>query len=139
MKKRARTAGFTLLELIIVVAVIGILAAIVMPRMINFPRRAAEAALKTDLRVMRDALDQYLGDKGHYPGALEDLVSDRYLRSIPIDPVTQADTWEVVLEEFDPDEAPAETDRSEGGMPGIIDVFSGSMETALDGTPYSDW
>lgn len=133
-------AGFTLLELIVVVAVIGILATIAMPKMKDFPRRAAEAALKTDLRVMRDAIDQYYGDKGHYPGTLEALVEDNYLRSIPIDPITQSqETWEVQLEETSDEETPAETDLPEDGAPGIEDVFSGAEGPALDGSSYSEW
>jgi type II secretion system protein G len=132
--------GFTLLELIIVTAVIGILATIALPRMLDKPRRAAEAVLKADLRAMRDALDQYYGDKGHYPTELEALVDEGYLRAIPVDPITKsADTWEVEYEEVDPEEPPAETDLPEDGGPGIIDVFSGSEDLALDGTAYNEW
>lgn len=132
--------GFTLLELIIVTAIIGILATIALPRMLDKPRRAAEAVLKADLRAMRDALDQYYGDKGHYPTDLEALVDDGYLRAIPVDPITKsADTWEVEYEEVDPEEPPAETDLPEDGGPGIIDVFSGSEDLALDGTAYNEW
>lgn len=132
--------GFTLLELIIVTAVIGILAAIALPRMIDTPRRAAEATLKADLRTMRDLIDQYYGDKGHYPASLETLVDEKYLRKIPVDPVTKsADTWQVEYEEIDPEAAPAETDLPEDGSPGIIDVFSGSEDLALDGSAYAEW
>jgi prepilin-type N-terminal cleavage/methylation domain-containing protein len=132
--------GFTLLELIVVIAVIGILAAIAMPAMKNVPRRANESVLKTNLRTMRDVIDQFLGDKGHYPPSLEALVDEGYLRAIPIDPITKSsDTWVVIYEEEDPDNPPAETEVPEGGEPGIIDVRSGSTATALDGTPYSEW
>lgn len=138
--QRSSQSGFTLLELIIVTAIIGILATIALPRMIDKPQRAAEAVLKADLRVMRDLLDQYYGDKGHYPSTLDALVDEGYLRSIPRDPITKStDTWEVVYEELDPELPPAETDLPEDGAPGIIDVFSGAEGLGLDGTPYSEW
>ena len=139
--------GFTLLELIIVVAIIGILAAIVMPRLKDAPIRAAEAVLKTDLRTMRDVIDQYYGDKGYYPESLQALVDSHYLRSIPIDPFTKsADTWEVVLEESTPDamtsDVPADAPQTEPAdqKPGVVDVHSGSPLPSLDGKSYyKDW
>jgi general secretion pathway protein G len=131
--------GFTLLELIIVVAVIGILATIAMPRMIDTPKRAREAALKTDLRTMRDTIDQYYADKGYYPPSLEALVDEGYLRAIPPDPVTHStETWIPVYEEIDYESEPAETDLPEDGQPGIWDVKSGAEGTTLDGTPYGE-
>ncbi len=137
---RSGASGFTLLELIIVVAIVGILAGIAMPRLKDVPRRASEAALKTDLHTFRDVIDQYHADKGHYPPSLDALVEDGYLRAIPRDPITRRiDTWVVELEEIDPDAAPAETDLPEEGQPGIIDVRSGSEKMSLDGTPYSEW
>lgn len=134
-----RQGGFTLLELIIVVAVVGILAAIALPRMLHTPQRASEATLKTNLRTMRDAIDQHYADQGHYPSALQVLVEDGYLRRIPIDPVTKsADTWILVFEELDYDFTPAETDLPEDGMPGIIDVRSGAEGLTLDGVPFEE-
>jgi len=134
------SAGFTLLELIIVITIVGILATIAMPALKNIPRRASEAALKTDLRTMRDVIDQFYGDKGHYPPSLEALVEEGYLRGIPVDPFTkEEESWQVEYEESDPDMEPAETDFDEGGQPGIVDVHSGSTRTSIDGELYSEW
>jgi general secretion pathway protein G len=132
--------GFTLIELIVVISVIGILATIALPALKDVPRRAAEAVLKSDLRTFRDIIDQYHGDKGLYPPTLEALVDEGYLRMMPRDPITKSsDSWEVVYEEFDFEEPPAETDLPEDFQPGIIDVHSGSELLSLDGTPYSEW
>jgi general secretion pathway protein G len=135
-----RERGFTLMELIIVIAIVGILATIAMPAMKDMPRRANEAVLKTNLRTLRDVIDQHYGDKGKYPTSLEALVETGYLRKIPIDPITKSsETWVPVYEELDPDNPPAETETSEDGQPGIIDVHSGAPGNSLDGTPYSEW
>jgi general secretion pathway protein G len=130
-------SGFTLIELIIVVAIIGILAAIAMPAMTNAPQRAKEAVLKEDLYQMRSCIDQYLADHGEYPGSLDELVEAGYLRKIPIDPITESDeTW--ITEEVDP-ETDAELQPNDSIGTGIIDVFSGADGEALDGTLYRDW
>ena len=138
--RRRRQGGFTLLELIIVVAIIGILATIAMPNLKDMPRRANESVLKTNLRTLRDLIDQYYGDQGHYPASLDVFVEKGYLRSVPIDPMTKSNqTWVLVFEEPVEGEEPAESDLPEGGEPGIIDVHSGSPRIALDGTPYAEW
>ena len=137
---RRAQAGFTLLELIIVVAVIGILATIAIPRLLHTPERAREAVLETNLRTLRDVLDQYYADKGHYPSSLEVLVEEGYLRNMPVDPITRSpDTWVPEFEEPSLDEPPAEAELGEGGEPGIIDVHSGAEGTGSDGRPYSEW
>jgi general secretion pathway protein G len=131
-----RQKGFTLLELLVVMTIIGILAAIAVPALRDSPQKAREAALREDLFTFRSCLDQYHGDKGHYPEGLQTLVADGYIRKIPVDPITKSDqTWVLVREEVPQDEASSE----EPPVPGIIDVHSGSKEKALDGSLYSDW
>ncbi len=136
----AKAAGFTLLEMIVVIAMIGILATVAMPALKNTPARAREAVLRNNLHALRDVIDQYHADKGVYPPSLDALVDEGYFRILPRDPMTKgSDTWVVEYEEPDPDMIPAETDYSEDGAPGIIDVRSGSDRTSLDGEPFSEW
>ncbi len=132
--------GFTLLELIVVVAIIGILATIAMPALKNVPLKANEAVLKTNLHTIRDVIDQHYGDKGKYPTSLEELVEKGYLKKVPLDPITKHnDTWLLTYEETDPENPGPETDRNEDGQPGITDIHSGAPGNSLDGTPYSEW
>jgi general secretion pathway protein G len=139
IRPRSRQSGFTLLELIIVIAIVGILATIAMPALKNVPVRARESVLKNNLHTLRDMIDQYYGDKGKYPTALDDLVSEKYVRALPIDPMTHSSTtWIPVYEEIDPDHPPAETE-SDPAKPGIVDVHSGAPGNSLDGTPYKEW
>ncbi|HEV8631895.1 MAG TPA: prepilin-type N-terminal cleavage/methylation domain-containing protein [Thermoanaerobaculia bacterium] len=140
--RRRAQAGFTLLELIVVVAIIGILATIAMPKLMHTPDRAKEAVLRTDLRTFRDVIDQYYADKGHYPESLDVLVEEGYLRTLPVDPMTKSkETWVAVFEEPKLDEQPSggEGGAAEPGQPGIMDVHSGSDKTASDGRLYSEW
>jgi general secretion pathway protein G len=132
-----RQDGFTLIELIVVVAIIGILAAIAVPAMRTAPERARESALKEDLFTLRSCLDQFHADRGRYPTSLDEIVSLGYLRSVPVDPLTKSkDTWVLVYEEVTPEN---QDDTQQQTSPGIIDIHSGSPETALDGTKYADW
>jgi len=132
---RVRQNGFTLLELLVVMTIIGILAAIAVPALKNSPQRAREATLKEDLFAMRSVIDQYHGDKGNYPADLATLVTDGYLRKIPVDPMTKsADTWVLAYEE-----TPADQPADQPATPGIVDIHSGSLDKALDGTLYKDW
>jgi general secretion pathway protein G len=138
MKTRGRESGFTLLELLVVMTIIGILAAIAVPALRDSPQRAREATLREDLFTLRSVIDQYHGDKGVFPADLKTLVTDGYLRKIPVDPMTKsADTWAVSLEEITPDAT--SPDPSQPLTPGIIDVHSASADKALDGTLYKDW
>ncbi|MBI3048346.1 MAG: type II secretion system protein [Acidobacteria bacterium] len=125
-------SGFTLIEVMIVMSLIVILASIGLAIHANSQTRAKEAVLKENLFRMRDAIDQHYADKNAYPPALDDLVSQKYLRAIPVDPFTNsASTWQTVMSEIDP--------ANPSAPPGVFDVKSGSDGTALDGTRHADW
>jgi general secretion pathway protein G len=133
MRKTDRQdAGFTLMELMIVMAIIGVLATLAVPSFIGALRSAKEAVLKEDLHVLRAAIDSYTMDKQKAPQSLDDLIQDGYLKSVPVDPMTKSsETW--VTDTSDAMHSLDETD------PGIDDVHSGSTETGTDGQPYSSW
>lgn len=124
-----RSRGFTLIELIVVMAIVALLASIAAPRYFRSVERAKENSLKSSLRVMRDAIDHFAADRGRYPDSLDELVQARYLRGVPEDPLTGGPQSWVLLT------PPADTDI--GGQ--VFDVRSGSAERAPDGSLYADW
>ena len=132
MRKRGRNRGFTLIELLVVMALIVILAGISVVIYGNSVTRSKEAVLRTDLFRMRDAIDQYYADKNKYPADLPTLVSEKYMRAVPIDPFTNStETWQTVMSDPQPGNPSAEI--------GVFDVKSGSEATAIDGSRYADW
>lgn len=140
---RSAQKGFTLIELIVVVTIIGILAAVAVSNVRFAQQKAREAALRDDLFELRKAIDNYYADKQKYPDSLQTLVSDHYLRAIPKDPITMKPDWVEAQQTTDPND-PTATDTSGGdssvpATPGIIDVHSNAPGNGLDGTPYKDW
>jgi general secretion pathway protein G len=130
--RKSRSAGFTLIELMIVMAIIMILAAVAVPSYISAVRAAREAVLREDLHVLRNAIDSYTADKQKAPQSLDDLVQDGYLREIPEDPMThRRDGWVT-----DTSSDLHSLDQTE---PGIDTVHSGSQDVGTDGQPYSAW
>jgi general secretion pathway protein G len=130
-RPRGDAAGFTLIELITVVTLIAILAAMALPNYRVAIIESKEAVLKENLFRLRDVIDQYYVDKGQYPSSLEALAEEGYLRKLPDDPFTQAADWTPVYAEPDPDR-PAE-------QPGVYDVKSSCELVSLAGTPYNEW
>ena len=121
--------GFTLIEIMIVLAIIGILLTLAQPSFTTSVQRAREATLQENLFIFRDVIDQYFADHDEYPPTLEALVEARYLRKIPKDPITDSEaTWLVVY-----------ATNEDGVEEGIFDVKSGSESIAMDGTAYADW
>jgi len=132
IRKRNGLRGFTLIELIIVIAIMGILLAVAIPVYQTHLRHANEAVLKEDLYTLRNAIDQYTQDKAKAPQSLDDIVSAGYLRMLPKDPFTNSNTtWQAVQEDV--------LESVDQTAPGISDVHSGSNATSTEGTAYSSW
>ena len=119
--------GFTLIELIIVLAIVATLLTIAIPRYFSSIDRSKEVVLKENLYQMRDAIGKYQADKGKYPESLAALASDKYLRKVPLDPITDSDTTWIVVPPEDPQKG------------GVFDVKSGAQGKAIDGTEFSTW
>jgi general secretion pathway protein G len=121
-----RMAGYTLIELMIVLTIIGILASMAQPNLHRTVIRAKETSLRRSLFVMRDVIDQFYADNGRYPDSLEDLIQKKYIRAVPDDPFTRSNaTWVII--------------PPEGEEGAVFDVHSGSRLVSLDGVPYNDW
>ena len=132
LRHKSTESGFTLVELMVVMLIIGVLAAIAIPSFIGSIKNAKEAVLKEDLHVLRNAIDSYTMDKNKAPQSLDDLVQNGYLKTIPQDPMTHsAETWVTST-----DDTLQSIDQTE---PGVNDVHSGSQEVGTDGQPYSAW
>ncbi|MFN3324984.1 MAG: type IV pilin protein [Bryobacteraceae bacterium] len=134
MARRIRSgrSGFTLIEIMIVMAIVTILVSIAVPLYQKSILRAKESVLKSNLFTMRTVIDEYTYDKQKAPQTLQDLVNEGYLRQIPVDPITGTDqSWRVVMED-----SLTTVNQME---PGVYNVFSGSDKISLEGTPYSEW
>ncbi len=124
---RLARAGFTLIELLVVMAIIATLSSIAAPRYFNSLEKSREVAMRSNLKAMREAIDQFYQDTGRWPAELQDLVKNRYLREIPVDPVTnESTTWVPVM-------------QSGGQEAGIKDVRSGAQGVTRSGAKYEDW
>lgn len=127
MVKLSRLRGFTLIELLVVMALIGMLLSLSVPRYFGNVDKAKESVLRQNLAQTRDAIDKYFGDNGRYPDSLDEIVTRRYLRKLPVDPITDRnDSWVIV--------APGKKD-----MGAVFDVRSGAAGRARDGSEYASW
>jgi general secretion pathway protein G len=122
-----RRSGFTLIELLVVMSIVALLLTLAVPRYFSSIDKSKEAVLKENLNQMRDAISRYYADKGKYPESLDALAADKYLRKVPLDPITESSaTWQVVQPE----------DPQKGG---VYDVRSGAPGKSRDGAEFSQW
>ena len=124
---RTRTAGFTLIELLVVMTIIALLLTLAVPRYFHSVEKSKETVLRDNLSILRDSIDKYYGDVGKYPSQIDDLVTRRYLRNIPRDPITDSTTTWVTV-------APSDPNKGQ-----VYDVHSGAPGKGMDGTPYAEW
>jgi general secretion pathway protein G len=122
-----KSRGFTLIELIVVMVIIALLASLAVPKYFGSVQKSKDAVLKENLTLMRGALDKFYGDNDKYPAALDELVSRKYLRSVPQDPLTESATTWIVVPPEDPEKG------------GVFDVHSGADGNAPNGSPYKEW
>ena len=130
-RRRGATTGFTYVEMVMVVFILSILAAIAVPVYQAQVLASKESVLRHNLAIVRERLDQFKADQDRYPSSLQELVERGYFREIPEDPFTGANEWEEVFEDYDPDQPDQE--------PGVFDVRSLSPEIGTDGRPYNEW
>jgi general secretion pathway protein G len=127
MNGDVRRRGFTLIELLVVMSIIAVLLTIAVPRYFHTLDRSRETVLRQDLSVLREAIDKHFGDYGQYPDSMTALVERRYIRAVPVDPITRsADGWQMVVSE-------------DADHPGIRDVHSNAEGKGSDGLPYREW
>jgi general secretion pathway protein G len=124
--------GFTLIELMIVMAIVTIIVGMAVPIYQKSILRAKESVLRNNLFTLRTQIDEFTYDKQKAPQTLQEMVSEGYLRSVPLDPITgSADSWKIIMEDA--------SSSASNTQPGIFDVRSGSPKTSLEGTPYAEW
>lgn len=136
-RTRNRQSGFSLIELLVVVTIIGILAAAAMINVRNAVRKAQETALKDNLFSMRKAIDNFYADKQRFPNGLEELVPN-YIRKVPDDPMLKSPDWELIMDDPTNEETAGDTDPEAMTQPGVVDVKSKAPGETLDGVPYTE-